>query len=282
MRSVAVLALSCFTVLNAAAPPKPLSIQNAALSQYEDGPGVPASSFFVAGETVWVSFQVSGYRSTAEDEPAIKLSWRIEAADAAGVPVVEPLAGNIAAVLAREDKNWMPKARGTILIPPFAGSGKYHLKLYVKDEIANAEVHRDVEFAVHGREVLPAASLVLRDIGFYRGEEDKAALNPASYRPGDTVWIRFEIDGFKLGEQNRLEVGYGVTVARPNGDVLFQQPEAAVERDQTFYPRRYLPAGLRLDLTRDLLPGQYTVTIKADDKVGAQSTESAQTFTVER
>jgi hypothetical protein len=265
-----------------AAPPKPLTIQNVALSQYDDGPSLPASSYFVQGETIFFSFQISGYRPTGEDDPRIKLSWRIETKDPDGLLIVEPQTGTIAAGLSSEDKNWMPKVRETIQMPPFAPPGTYHISMLVKDEVANAETRKEAEFQVHGLVVEPSPNLVLRNVHFYRGEEDKAPLGVAAYRPGDTVWLRFGIVGFKLGEQNRFEVGYGITVLRANGDVLFQQPEAAVERDQSYYPRRYVPAALSLNLTKDLRPGQYTVVLSADDKVGGQKAEARQAFTVEQ
>src|SRR3974377_538459 len=106
-----------------AAPPKPLSIQNVALSQYEDGPPVPASSYYMAGGTVFLSFQVSGYRPSGEDEPGVRLSWSVEAKDPAGIAVTEPETGKLAAALAQEDKNWMPKVRQTIQVPPFGPGG---------------------------------------------------------------------------------------------------------------------------------------------------------------
>lgn len=269
-------------VIFAAAPQKPLSIQNVAVAQYEDGPPLPASSYYLAGETVFLSFQVAGYRKTGEDEPKIRLSWRVEAKDPAGIPIVAPAAGKIEAALSQEDKNWMPKAREAIQVPPFGPTGTYHLAIVVKDELANAEVRAEREFQVHGQDVEPSPTLVLRKIHFYRTEQDKEPLALPVYRPGDAVWIRFEIVGFKLGEQNRFEVAYGITVLRASGDVLFQQPEAAVERDHSFYPRHYVPAALSLNLTKDLAPGQYTVVLTVEDKVGGQKCEERQTFGVER
>jgi hypothetical protein len=266
----------------AAAPPKPLAIQNVALSQYEDGPGLPASSHFLPGETVCLSFQVSGYRATGEDEQSIKLAWSVEVKDPAGVPILEPQAGRIAAGLAQEDKNWMPKVRQSILVPPFAPSGVYRITMVVNDEVAKAEVRKEAEFQVRGRDVEPASELTLRNVHFYRGEEDKDPLTMAAYRPGDTVWVKFDIVGFKLGEQNRFEVGYGIAVLRSNGETMFQQPEAAVEHGQTFYPQRYVPAALSLNLTKDLHPGEYAVIVTAADKVGGQKTETRQTFRVEQ
>lgn len=266
----------------AANPPKPLAIQNVALSQYEDGPGLPASSHFLPGETIFLSFQISGYKPAGEDEPSIKLNWTVEAKDPGGIPIVEPQDGKVVANLAQEDKRWMPKVRHTILVPPFAPSGVYHVIMAVKDEVANTEVRKDVDFNVHGVDIPAAAELTLRDVHFYRGEEDKQPLGTPVYRPGDTVWIKFGIVGFKLGEQNRFEVGYGIAVLRANGEPLFQQPEAAVERDQTFYPRRFVPAALSLNLTKDLRPGEYTVIVTAADKVGGQKAESRQTFRAEQ
>lgn len=283
MRAAAfvVLCLGTEVLAFSAAPPKPLSIQNVALSQYEDGPNLPASSFFVPGETIFFSFQVSGYRPTGEDDQRIQLSWQMDAKDPAGIPIVEPQTGKIAAGLSSEDKNWMPKVRQTIQVPPFAPPGTYRIGMLVKDEIAGAEIRKEVEFQVHGQVVEPSPALVVRNVHFYRGEEDKAPLAVAAYRPGDTVWLRFGIVGFKLGEQNRFDVGYGITVLRASGEALFEQVEAAVEKDQSFYPRRLVPAALSLNLTKDLRPGAYTVVLTADDKVGGQKAEARQTFTVE-
>src|SRR6478672_9470952 len=116
-----IIAVLC-SLTPAFAAATPLSIENVALSQSEDGPPLPASSYFVPGETIFLSFQISGYRSAGEDEQSIRLNWRIEAKDPAGILLVEPQAGDIATGLAREDKKWMPKVRRTIHIPPFAPS----------------------------------------------------------------------------------------------------------------------------------------------------------------
>lgn len=266
----------------AAAAPKPFSIQNVALAQYDDGPPLPASSYFVPGETVFLSFQVSGYKPEGDEEQKIRLQWKVEATDPAGKPIVPPESGQIATGIAREDKNWMPKIRQTLQVPPFAPSGVYHIVLWVKDDIAGVETRQQTDFQVRGRMVEPSDTLTVRNFHFYRGEDDKSPLTVVAYRPGDTVWIRFDIVGFKLAEQNRFDVGYGIAVLRPNGDTLFQQPEAASEHDQSFYPRSYVPAGLSLNLTKDLTPGQYAVIVTAHDKVGGQSSEAKQSITVEK
>jgi hypothetical protein len=262
--------------------PKPLAIQNVALAQYEDGPNLPASSYFVPGEAIFMSFQVSGYRSLGDEEPIVRLGWRVEAQDPEGVPLIEPKIGKLETELAREDKDWMPKMRHTIEIPSYALSGTHQILLWVKDEIAQTEALKTVDFNVRGRSVEPSPTLVIRNLRFYRSEEDKEALEVAAYRPGDAIWIRFDITGFKLGEENRFEVGYGISVLRPNGQPTFTQPEAAAERDQSFYPRKFVPAAFSLNLPQDVDPGQYTVIITAQDKMGGQTYEARSVFTAEK
>ncbi len=267
--------------LVAAAPPKPLAILNVALGQYEDGPTVPVGYEYVPGETVFFSFQVSGYRTRGDEEPEVRLEWRLESKDPAGVSIVEPQTGKVVTTVSQKDKDWMPKIRETILVPPFAPSGTYRIDILVKDEIAQAEVRKSVDFKVRGRDVEPSPTLVVRNLRFYRTEEDKKPLELAAYRPGDAVWIRFDMTGFKFGEKNRFDVGYGIQVLKPNGEATLTQPEAAVEQDTSFYPRKFVPAAFSLNLPADVMKGQYTVIITAHDKVGNQTCEAKQTFTVE-
>jgi hypothetical protein len=274
---------ACFVALAVySAPPRVLAIRNVALSQYDDGPGVTTASYFVPGETVFVSFQVAGYTPEGDDEQAIRLEWKVDAADPAGKPIVPPESGKVAAALTQEDKNWMPKIRHTVQVPPFAPPGVYRIALWVKDNVAGTEVRAEAQFAVRARVVEPSAKLAVGNVAFYRGEDDKAPLSVVAYKPGDTVWIRFDIVGFKLGEGNAYDTGYGVAVLRPNGETLFEQKEAAGERDRSFYPRTYLPAGLSLNLTADLAPGEYTAVITASDKTGTQTAEARVTFRVEK
>lgn len=264
----------------AANPPKPFEIQNVTLSQYEDGPRVPAGHQFVPGETIFFSFQAAGYKSEGDEEQSIRLAWRIEAKDPSGIPLFEPRTGRVATTVSSEDKNWMPKVRTEIEVPAIAPPGVYRISMTVKDEVANAESSKEAEFTVRGPKVEPSPTLVIRDLALYRGENDAKPMEPAVYHPGDSVWIKFLITGYKYGEKNRFEVGYGITVLRPNGEPTLSNPEAAVEKDESFYPRPYVPAGLSLTLPPDVQKGQFTVVISAMDKVGGQKYEARTAFTV--
>ena len=264
-----------------AAPPKPkqLAVVRPTLHQFEGGPTLPASFEFLPGDTVFLTFSVSGFQSSEKDE--VRIEYRIEASDPKGVALAAPHSGKVEAELAPEDKNWLPKARHSVLVPPFASSGVYRLSLAVKDLLSGSQAQQEVNFNVRGRQVEPSDTLVVRNFRFLRGEEDTDPLAVAAYRPGDAVWARFEIIGYKYGPKNRVEVSYGVAVLRPNGEQLYSEPNAAEEKQESFYPQRYVPGILSLKLDPDIFKGEYTIVLSVRDGVGNQTSELRQAFKIE-
>ena len=151
----------------------------------------------------------------------------------------------------------------------------------MNDLVAKATAAKEVTFEVHGRRVDPSDTLVIRNIRFYRGEDDREALPKAAYRRGEAVWVRFDIIGFKYGDGNAIEVGYSVSVLAPSGKAVYTQPEAGADKSESFYPKRYVPAVFSLATKSDTRPGDYTVSITARDGVGKQTFEARQGFTIE-
>jgi hypothetical protein len=279
MRWLALL-MAFFPPLATASAPLPLSIVSVVLHQFEDGPSVPPSFTFGPGETVFVSFQVAGFQTQGEDKVA-NLQYRLEAVDAAGVRLVEPMAGKVHAELAPEDKDWKPTLRWDFALPPLADSGSYKILMWVKDLVGGQEARKETMFSVQGRKVEASDTLVVRNLRFLRGEEDSEPLPVASYRPGDTVWARLDITGYKIGEKNLYQVEYDISVLSPSGKALFTQKNAAVEKEQPFYPKRYVPGILSLNLTPTIKPGEYTIVLSVRDGVGNQAAESRHSFRVE-
>jgi len=268
------VAVLCF------AAPKQLLIEHPALHQYEDGPDLAPDFRFAAGETVFFDFQIANYLRTEDDK--VGLSWNAQVQDSSGVPVVVPQFGKVMEQLTPgEDKKWAPRVRLEIPIPPHALTGTYKISVLVTDDLAKTTFTREFTFQVRGHDAVSATSLEIRNIGFYRSEDAPKPMTVAAYAPGDTLWIRFDIEGFKLGEQNRYDASYGIQVLRANGESMFSQAEAAAEHGESFYPRRYVPAGLSLSLQKDIKRGQYTLVVTARDKIGDQTAESRQTFSVE-
>jgi hypothetical protein len=257
----------------------PLAVVKAGVSDRDGGALLPASYAHDPGETMFFSFQVDGYAPSSVDR--VHLNYKMDVLDPHGVHIIEPVAAEIEETLAPEDKNWKPTVRQEIAIPPLADSGTYKIVISVTDVIGKATATKDIPFEVRGHHVDPSDTLVIRNIRFFRGEDEKKALEKAAYRPGDTVWARFDIIGFKYGDGNAIDVSYDVSVLAPSGKVLYSQLQADSEHSQAFYPKRFVPAVMSLVTKPNTNRGEYVVVFTAHDGVGNQTFESRQGFTIE-
>jgi hypothetical protein len=283
MKFLAPLLLTTAVVCLAAPAEKKLAIVRPLLSQMEDGAPVSSGFEFVPGETIHFSCQIEGYKKL-EDKPEVEkllLTYQVEARDLRGVLLQPVQDGKEGGTVTAEDKNWMPKILESIVIPPLAESGEYQILVKVKDEIGQATAEARTAFTVKGRDVAPSDTLVVRNFRFLRAEEDAKALQVAAYRPGDPVWARFEMTGYKLGEANQFDIEYGLQVLRADGSVAYSEPQAATGKEQTFYPQRYQPGVLNLNLAKDQTTGEYTIVVTVRDKLGNQTYETREKFSVE-
>jgi hypothetical protein len=248
----------------------------------EDGPPIPPGFSFVPGQFIYLSFQISGFGATPERK--LRVTCEVDAFDPKGVRLIETLPCNVAETLADEDKNWKPKIRLQTLIPPLAASGAYKIAIRIKDEVSGQTAEQELPFVVRGRDVAPSDNLVVRNFHFYRGDDDPNPLAAAVYRPGDTLWARFDITGYKFGAANAIHVDYRIAVLGPGGKVIYTQPEAdiAVEKSSSFYPKAYVPGSMNLSLQRTIRPGQYAIAVTARDLLGNQSVEIKENFSIEQ
>jgi|SRR5579884_643713 len=280
MRSVVLLL--CVAAMGAA--PAQLAIQAPLLHQYEDGPPLASDQAFTPADTVYLSFEVAGFQKAEKPAYAgahLSLTWSAEAVDPSGMAIAPPGSGKVDTDITAEDKHWLPKIRWSVLIPPAAPSGTYHLKITVHDELAKTEAAGDVPFQVRGRDVAPSDTLVIRNLHFYASEEERKPLETPAYRPGETVWVKFDITGYKFAGGNEFQVSYGIQAILPSGKVGLNQPDAATLSDKTFYPQRYAPGEFSLPLPANVPKGKHTIVITANDKVGGQTAEARAEFSVE-
>ena len=257
----------------------PLAVVRPTVSDRDGGAAGAGSYVDAPRATMFFSFQVEGYTPSSGER--VHLSYKLEALDPHGVPIMEPVAAEIEETLAPEDKNWKPSVRQEIVIPPLADSGTYKIAISVTDVVGNATAAKEVPFEVHGRRVEPSPTLVIRNIRFFRAEDDREALSKPAYRPGDAVWARFDIIGYKFGDGNAIDVSYDVAVLASGGKVLYTQPQAGSDKTPSFYPKRYVPAVFSLATRRDTHPGEYTLLLTAHDGLGSQTFEARQSFTIE-
>ena len=124
----------------------------------------------------------------------------------------------------------MSKFLGTFTIPAFAPPGDYRVTVKAHDEAAGSEASGELVFRVRGTQVASSDTLLARSFVFLRAEDDRTGMTAAIYHPGETLWARFNIVGYKFGEGNRFAVSYGLAVLKPTGEELFAQPDAAMIR----------------------------------------------------
>ncbi len=264
---------------------KPLAIVHPVFARSEDGPPEASDEEFVPGETIYFSCQTEGYRKVDKPDDYgkqnVALTFQIEVRDMSGALLKPIKEGKVETTVTQEDKNWEPKIRDTIVVPPLADTGEYTVLVKLSDELAKATSEKPAVFHIKGRDVAPSATLVVRNFRFQRGEDDGKPLQVAAYRPGDMVWARFDMTGYKLGDKNQVDIGYGLTVLREDGSVAYTQPEAANQKIQTYYPQRYQPGELNLNLAKDQPLGKYTIVLAVQDNIGHQMYETRETFSVE-
>jgi hypothetical protein len=270
-----VLALAAVT-----ANAQTLKIARPVVSSLEDGPPLDSGQSFQPGETAYFSFQVEGFKVSTLNK--VQLTGHVQAFDARNTPIMPVDEEVLGTTLSAEDKDWKPKIRSALVLPPIAPPGPWLIKYDVTDQQTHQTVSGETRFSVHGDAADASPELVFRNFGFYRSQTDPTALQVAAYQPGDMLWVRFDLTGYKYGEQNAIDVTYDVAIAGPGGRQMFTQEDAAEEKSQAFYPQPWVPAQFSLTLQENTGPGTYLMTITAHDRIGQQNATYIGSFRVEK
>ena len=280
-RETAPFALLALAILALAFPlgAQSLKVSRPVVSRSEDGPALENGAAFQPGDMVFFSFQVENYRMGLTGK--VQLAGHIEVFDVNGTPIMPRDEESIGTTLSQEDKDWKPKMPSWIQIPSIAAPGNYTIRFEAVDQQSHQTASGEVAFPVGGKGVERSQTLVIRNLGFYRSQEDETPLKVAAYRPGDMLWVRFDLTGYKYGEQNSIDTGYDVEVLSPEGKQLFAEEDAAVEKSQSFYPQPWVPAEFNLELQSNMTKGTYTLVITAHDAVGNQMAVQRAEFKVE-
>ena len=261
MRTLAA-ALALATAL-LAAEPEGLRFEDPTFRQFEDGP--PFSQAYRPGEQMFFDVRAAGYGRSEGDNPSLKLIWTFRALDA-NSHLLEPAAsGQLESALAAQDTEYRPRLRAGFTIPLFALEGQYRITLKLTDEVAAKSIEGTFVFRVRGKQLPAKAPLEAANWRFLRQEDDVNPLALPVYRPGSEVWLRFDLQGYRLSSSNGFSVSYGVTVAGPDGKQFLKQDPAATESQQPSYPQRYVPATFVIQLPPKALVGDYRVAIVVRD-----------------
>jgi hypothetical protein len=259
-----------------AAPSTPeLQISRGVIQQFEDGPPLLKPDTVTAGETIHFSFILQGF---TRKEDRVAVSYTAQAFDPSGVPLVAPLSGKNETTLGPKDKDWQPKLRGAFVLPSLLFPGEYKIHIQAKDEISGAPATLDLPFLVAGPAIPRSAALEVQSLKFYANEEAEKPLPVSAYRPGEEIHARFTITGYKHKDDGSIHVAYGIRLTDSAGNLLFENPQAALDDSTEFYPKPYIPAQLAFTLKEGTAKGEFTLEVTARDSIGDQQASAKGAF----
>lgn len=256
-----------------------VEIVRPAVSDSDGGPPNPANSDYRPGDSLYFTCRIAGFSKDANDQ--VRLAYTVTAVDGGGVALTEPYKNSLNAEVTPQDKDWLPKIATSVSLPLFLFNGDYKIIVKVEDLNAKTSASLDVPFRVRAHEdVHPAESLEVQAFRFLRREDDTKPAERPDYVPGDHLWAKFDITGFKYGQNNNMDVTYLTSVLGPDGKTLWTQPEPTGEKGESFYPRAFVNAEMGIELQPKIKPGNYTLVIQAKDAVSGQTCEVRHAFVI--
>ena len=205
----------------------------------------------------------------------------MQAFDPKGVPLAEIFQNEVKEEVGPQDKDWQPKIETQLALPDTMLPGHYKIAVKVEDLLAKTSSEASVPFEVKTRDVAASGTLVLRNFRWYHNEEEATAMRQAAYHPGDPMFMRYDVTGFKYGPDNKVDVSCVASLVLASGKVIWTQPEPATEQSDAFYPKPYFSVEFGISLQKNFQPGTYTMAVAVKDNVGKQTYEGKFNFTVQ-
>lgn len=265
MRSILLLAFLPAALVAAPA----LGIVKPVIAQSDGGDSLPANFKHQAGETMFFTCNLSGFTKSAEER--IDLTYSVQAFDPKGVPLAEIYKGEAKEEVGPQDKDWLPKVETQIILPEILRPGTYKIVVKADDLLAKTSTDLSIPFEVGGADVPVSATLTATRFRWYHNEDDARAMAQPVYHPGDAMWMKFDMTGYKYGENNKVDVSYRVSLLLADGKVNWTQPDPAVEQSEAFYPKPYIEGEFGITLKKDFSPGTYFMSVAVKDAVGKQN-----------
>jgi len=248
----------------------PLTLSNLRAAEGPEGADRPDTRY-EPGESATFRFDVSGYdTSPGKGRVRIRFSAR-DPFDVVMVKQVETIQEQPADELSF--KGW-----ARISLPEYAWPGTYYIDFTIADLAANREVATSVPFTVAGAPIEPSDTLTLRNFRLTDGK-DGPLRQSAAYRAGDTLWIAFDVVGFKADGEGtvRFTEEAVVTWGSQRSD---QMHLLDVDTRFSYVPRR-IPVTNHLTLG-GMSPGDYVMTLTFADSIGNQRHEQPVRFTIQQ
>lgn len=260
-----------------------LAVVNAGVAQEDNGAFAAGDYRFQPGDPLYVVFEIAGFQVKTDEEKdtrSISLTWEVTVMDRDNVPLAPAQNGEIKTGLSSEDKKWLPKRRAEFSLPELISAGEYRVHIVTKDLLSNTEAVKDIPFLIGGRTVEPSQTVGAQRIQFSR-EEGGPQLELPAYRPGDAIFLSFDITGFSETPEHEYRVSYRFDVLSPDGKMFVHQPQPVEVSARSFYPARFVPVNFAITTPGGSARGAYTVVLTITDEVANRTSNAKCTFTLE-
>jgi uncharacterized RDD family membrane protein YckC len=248
----------------------PLVLSELRFAEGENGPARPSASF-KPGETPTLLFRIRGFATQSEKG---RLRLAVSGTDPDGTPIHEPKQQEVQPPSSASSlESWANTG-----LPDFAIPGDYHLNVAVEDLVAGRKVVVSAPFRVVAAPFEASATLAIRNLHQTEGEDGPPRAD-TSYRPGATVWMAFDIVGFKSGSDKTVHLRQQLTVTAPSGEKALDAEVLSLDQQYFYVPRR-LPITNHVKLGA-MPPGDYQVTVAVTDLAGSQRCEQRFRFTIQ-
>ena len=262
-----------------------IAVEDTVISDFQGGFGVPATYEFSSGQIVHLAFRVRGFQIATSEQPRptrrVALTYTVEAVDCSGRLLAPPRSGDVDQLLSARDPNWAPLIQHSVELPATPRAGTHSFWIRIQDKNSGATASMEVPFEVQSPFDNPSETLSVERFRFYKSSSAEERIEGAPvFRPGESVWGRFLLSGFRTGEGNRFDLSYAVSVRNSAGRVVLHAANAAAESRESFYPKTHVPGVVGVVLEQSIRRGSYVLVLTAVDAIGKQQVKAEYPFRV--
>jgi len=228
---------------------------------------------FKPGESVALNFKLVGLAADSDASSAGRVRMTINAVDPFGVSVVEPVVRESRPALSPDGID----SYAQLGLPDYCVPGEHRVDVTIEDLVSSRRVRVVVPFMVDAPPYEPSDVLVLRQVRLTEGKDGPTRTTPV-YATGATVYMAFQLVGFKPGPDGQVKARLDVAIATASGESLANLSLLTVDQRFFYVPRR-IPVTAHITLG-DSPAGEYVATLKATDELGGQTSEHPLRFTI--
>jgi uncharacterized RDD family membrane protein YckC len=240
------------------------SLVNFSFRESKEGAIRPAGPYHL-GDQVYASYALQGASRGPQNQ--VSLAFSITLLDPSGVPA-ETLSTSLNQAV---DPSAPIQGNFQFPLKPYYPAGTYKVAIKVHDGVSNRDAEFFPSFTLEAPALAPASQLEVRNFQFATAQ-DGAALAPAAFQPGQTVYYRFSLFGLQFS-QDKCNLHIAFKLLGPNGDTLIDRPDWDITEDTfPYHPATFnIPYHGYISLPSDAAKGSYTQQYVINDNVAGRS-----------